>query len=163
MAAIRAGMRHVFPLAGLRLLLPAIVPSWRFFDGVSASPRVEYALSHGADDPAPVWHPFRPRAAVVPWWRMLLRLFWNASWNEGLYLVSLAERLLQGADARTIDHSQRELFLRVARDLHRHGRIEGADHLRIRIRLKQRGQGEQVDSTLAYLSAAQPLAEWIVP
>lgn len=30
-------------LNSFRLLLPAIVPSWRFFDEIAPSPRVEYA------------------------------------------------------------------------------------------------------------------------
>ena len=42
----------MFPLAGLRLLLPAVMPSWRFFDVVTASPRLDYALRADPADPA---------------------------------------------------------------------------------------------------------------
>ena len=49
-------------LHGLKLLLPALIPSWRFFDTIAPSPRIEYALLH---DPhaAAAWREFRPRPA----------------------------------------------------------------------------------------------------
>lgn len=89
----------------LKLLLPALIPSWRFFSGVAPSPRVEYAAVSGD----PVWREYRPRPAHVPVWRMVLRLVWNPHWNEALYMVALAERL---AEAET-DHSTREIAARV--------------------------------------------------
>jgi hypothetical protein len=55
----------VYPFTGLRLLLPAIIPSWRFFDAVAASPRVDYAIT--APDTQPrlgrICPPPRPRDA----------------------------------------------------------------------------------------------------
>jgi hypothetical protein len=115
----------MFPLTGLRLLLPAIVPSWRFFDAVTASPRVDYVVLEpfepGPDEGDPTWREFRPRPEVVTPATMLRRLLWNPQWNESLFLVSLAERLIHAATAQTALHSQRELLLRVARDLHRRG------------------------------------------
>ena len=34
----------------LRLLLPALIPSWRFFDVIAPSPRIEYALGATSTD-----------------------------------------------------------------------------------------------------------------
>ena len=76
----------------LSLILPALVPSWRFFDGVAPSPRVQWGRVMGADSPK-VWHEFRPRPAHVSLPRMMVRLFWNPAWNDNLYLVSCAERV----------------------------------------------------------------------
>lgn len=82
------------------LLLPALVPSWRFFDRVTASPRLEYRWvgADGAQDVASepsvqAWLPFRPRPAQRGGLAMLVSLFWNPQWNEDLFLVSLCERL----------------------------------------------------------------------
>ncbi|MBY0300347.1 MULTISPECIES: hypothetical protein [Sphingomonas] len=138
----------MFPFAGLRLLLPAIVPSWRFFDTVAASPRVDYALLADADDEAQ-WQAFRPRPAVLTVGAMLRRLVWNAQWNEDLFLVSLAERLIHDPDTATRAHSERELVVRVARHLSRQG--AGAPLAQIRIRLVARGEdGERLGEQVVY-------------
>jgi hypothetical protein len=96
----------------LRLLLPALIPSWNFFQAVAASPRVEYALSAGPDGGG-AWRVFRPRPGRVSVLAMVGRLFWNARWNEGLFLVSCAERLMDEPTAHSVD----EIFRRIAADL----------------------------------------------
>lgn len=137
----------MYPFAGLRLLPPAVVPSWRFFDTVAASPRIDYALLADADDEAADWREFRPRPAVLTVGAMLRRLVWNAQWNENLFLVSLAERLIHDPDAATLAHSERELVMRVARHLSRHG--AGAAFAQVRIRLVARGEdGERLGGQL---------------
>ncbi|WP_068092080.1 hypothetical protein [Novosphingobium rosa] len=144
----------MFPITGLRLLLPAIVPSWRFFDAVSASPRLDYALLPGENAMAQQWHAFRPRPAVLPVGTMLRRLFWNPDWNESLFLVSLSERLMHAASPEAVAHSQRELLLRVARHLDRDGLAYRGDCLQIRLRLVTR---EEREGEIIYLSAPCPI------
>lgn len=97
----------------LALLAPALIPSWRFFDTIAASPRVEYALLQAPDAPAEGWREFRPRPQRIPPLGVLARLFWNPLWNESLFLVSCAERLI---DRPTV-HSEDEIFARIAGDL----------------------------------------------
>ncbi len=46
---------------------------------------------------------------------MAARLPWNPLWNESLFLVSLAERLIDDPTA----HSEDEIFKRIAADLAR--------------------------------------------
>lgn len=91
----------------LRLLLPALIPSWNFFDVIARSPRVEYALDGGA------WREFRPRPQRVSAAQMAMRLVWNARWNEALFVTACAERLLQ----HTNPHAETEIFRRIAADL----------------------------------------------
>ena len=97
----------------LGLLLPALIPSWNFFDVIADSPRVEYALLRSPNQTVIGWHEFRPRPQRVSLPAMLGRLFWNARWNEALFVTSCAERLLA---APTV-HSQDEIFRRIAADL----------------------------------------------
>jgi len=101
-------------LGPLKLLAPALIPSWNFFDVIVPSPRVEYALlptrGHVADD----WREFRPKAARVTVAAMLARLVWNPRWNQTLFVMSLAERLVED---RNPQHSEDELFKRIAADL----------------------------------------------
>lgn len=96
----------------LKLLLPALIPAWNFFDVIAAAPRIEYALlpAPGATDA--VWVEFRPRPELVSLPVMIGRLFWNARWNETLFVVSCAERLLAAPTA----HSEDEIFRRIAAD-----------------------------------------------
>lgn len=103
-------------LKAVRLLLPALIPSWNFFDVIAPSPRVEYALGAAPDAAPPdAWREFRPRPAHVSPARMLARLLWNPRWNETLFLVSCAERLVDQPTA----HSEDEIFRRIAADLAR--------------------------------------------
>jgi len=46
---------------------------------------------------------------------MLAQLLWNPRWNETLFLVSCAERLVDQPTA----HSENEIFARIAADLAR--------------------------------------------
>jgi len=95
------------------LLLPALIPSWNFFDVIAPSPRVEYALADSRDAALDVWTEFRPRPLRMPPAAMLGRLFWNPRWNESLFLVSCAERLVEEPTA----HGEDEIFRRIAADL----------------------------------------------
>lgn len=71
----------------LRLYLPVLFPSWRFFGEIGASPRVEY-LDRGR------WRDAMQRPERLSGWQMLVRLVWSPDWNEALYLAALAERLI---------------------------------------------------------------------
>lgn len=101
-------------LGALKLLLPALIPSWNFFDVIAPAPRVEYALLASPGDTSGRWRTFRPRPDRLPIAAMLGRLVWNPRWNETLFVMSCAERL---AEDRTPDHSQAEIFRRIAADL----------------------------------------------
>ena len=90
----------------LSLLLPALIPSWRFFKSVEPSPRVQWRLvPPGADD----WVEYRPRPKSVSVYKMLRRLVWNPRWNECLFMVSLAERLMHSPTQHSVDESSRRL------------------------------------------------------
>lgn len=101
-------------LAPLKLLLPALIPAWNFFDVIGPAPRIEYALLASPGDASGTWRVFRPRPDHVSAPAMLGRLLWNPRWNQTLFAVSLAERL---AEDRTPEHAEAELFRRIAADL----------------------------------------------
>ena len=97
----------------LKLLLPAVIPSWRFFDFIAPSPRVQYALLSTADGLAESWQEFRSKPQTTSVFTMLGRMLWNPRVNESLFLVSCAERLV---DYPT-QHSEDEILQRIARQL----------------------------------------------
>ncbi len=139
-------------LQTLRLLLPALIPSWNFFEVIAESPRVEYARSSFEGEAALDWREFRPRPRRLSVPAMLGRLFWNARWNEALFVVSCAERLLDAPTA----HSQDEIFKRIAADLV-DCRDPGGDWLRFRILLVSE-EGGAPTREIAFVSEPRPLS-----
>jgi len=97
----------------LKLLLPALIPSWNFFDVIAPSPRIEFAVLDTPSDAPTQWQEFRPRPSHVPITTMLKRLFWNSGWNETLFLTSCAERLME----HPTEHSNQEIACRIKADL----------------------------------------------
>lgn len=112
----------------LRHLLPAIMPSWRFFDRIGPAPRVEVALIRqngaapgGGDggrgaiptEGADAWRPLRSEPTRLGVLAALIRLFWNPDGNESLFVVSCAERFLDdptpAREALLILHAVRRL------------------------------------------------------
>jgi len=83
------------------LLLPALIPSWRFFREVAPSPRIDYRLNGGD------WLRLCPRPPRLSPRQMLTRLVWNPQRNEELYLVTLSERLAEAPTRHSIDEINR--------------------------------------------------------
>ena len=92
-------------LALIRLYLPALIPSWRFFKEVAPSPRIELRIDDGD------WQEYRALPARITPVQAVLRLFWNPGWTEHLFLVSCAERLV----VAPTDHSVTEIRTRLTR------------------------------------------------
>ncbi|WP_293612134.1 hypothetical protein [Ponticaulis sp.] len=139
-----------FMLRTVQLILPALIPSWNFFDVIAPSPRIEYALLSASDEPPTDWQPFRPRPEKISVLTMVRRLFWNRHWNESLFLVSCAERLSQGI---TPEHSAGEIFARMKRDL---SGAAGATHFCFRLVFIHR-EGETLTHEIICVSEAEPL------
>jgi len=135
----------------LQELLPAIIPSWRFFDRIGPAPRLECALIASQDDPQPEWREVSPRPARVQPWVALAHLFWNPYGNEALFLVSCAERLIETPTADRAD----DLWHRVAEIVERRtGANAAPPFLRIRIVQAMRERDRIVDH-VAWTSSAQ--------
>jgi len=100
-------------LKTIQLLLPALLPSWNFFDIIAPSPRIQYALLNSADASPTQWLEFRPRPHTLSFAQMLGRLLWNPRWNESLFVMSCAERIYEDYTP----HSEDEILKRIARDL----------------------------------------------
>ena len=150
-------------LHALKLLMPALFPSWRFFDVIAPSPRIEVAM---VDTPAlgepdeDAWRTCRPTPARLGPMDRIVSLFWNPQWNETLYLATCAERLMQGAG----EHPGREIRRRLRRDLASQ-RDESqateeprAAYFRFRLVFVSR-QGERLRRDVAYVSPAYPTVD----
>ena len=90
----------------LQLLLPALIPSWNFFDVIVPSPRIQFSILNPENELQAEWQEFRPRPADLSIWQMLGRMLSNPVWNESLFLMSCAERLMEYPTR----HSEDEIF-----------------------------------------------------
>ena len=87
----------------IKLLLPILFPSWRFFSNIGASPRVEFGFVADINAQPTEWILFRPLPARVGFWRGLGRLWHNPKWNECLYVNTCAEHLF---DSHSVFYEQ---------------------------------------------------------
>ena len=99
----------------LRMVIPVLVPSWRFFDSIGPSPRLEYQWQapDAPEDPAQAWTPWVLTPARVGVGTMFARLLFNAARNETLYLLACCERLVDDAS----HHAEQEIAARLAAHL----------------------------------------------
>lgn len=142
----------------LKLLLPAVIPSWRFFDVIAPSPRIQFALldsANASSDDHHEWREFRPRPAHLSFLQMLGRMFWNPERNESLFLVSCAERIVQ----QPTQHSEDEILKRIITELTANNSdvAEEVTHLQFRLLLVQR-QDTRLQQHVVFHSRIQPLS-----
>ena len=76
----------------LKLFLPTLIPSWRFFEDIGPSARIEYRIWHSGVPTE--WHAGFGRPVSLTFAEVVRRLFWNADWNDYLFITTCAERLI---------------------------------------------------------------------
>ena len=100
----------------IKLLLPALFPSWRFFDVIAPSPRVEHVLIHDSRDEGESWQESHPTPEHIVLLDYFKTFFWNARWNERLYLSTCAERLTQNPTELSLREIRRRVRARLLRE-----------------------------------------------
>jgi len=138
----------------LQLLLPALVPSWKFFKSIQPSPRVQWRLIANAEDTDSQWNEFYLRPDKVSWSETVLRVFWNGQWNEKLFMVSLAERLTAYPNNAGVD----EIFRRIKAEIKSRALVDDASNLQFRL-LHVFRAGDEIVSEVTFLSAPRLLTE----
>ena len=97
----------------LKLILPVIFPSWRFFSSIGASPRIQFAFLQNESDNPQLWQEFRPLPERVSFVAGLRRLLWNPQWNETLYINTCAEHLFDESSPMRVPMREQEIMRRV--------------------------------------------------
>ena len=128
------------------LVLPVVVPSWRFFDVIAPSPRIEFAWSEAPDTPPALWREFRPLPSSLTRSQHLRRLWWDPQGNESLYLLSCADKVWADHSAFAIVEIRHRLWRAVAQgEIAREGR-----YLSYRIRTIERVE-QRFREDIAYI------------
>lgn len=142
-------------LNSFKLLLPALFPSWRFFDTVAPSPRIEFALREDSNHLSQNWQEFRPRIDNLSFGKILRRMFWNPHWNESLFLVSCAERLI----SNPTEHSSNEIVSRIRKSLKNSSvDLEKTPYMKFRLVFLYR-EDKDVERYIAFTSQDYDLTE----
>jgi len=142
----------------LKLLVPALVPSWNFFDVITPSPRIQFTLFGLNDDDQTKWQEYRPRPAHLTLLQMIGRMLWNAKWNETMFLIGCAERLM----VNPTPHSENEILNRMIDDFTKKNceiDLNDKTHLRFRLIVVQR-QGNVLKQEITYYSRIKKLPTW---
>jgi len=140
----------------LKLLVPALIPSWRFFDTIAPSPRIQFALLNTENDTPSEWREFRPRPGHLSFLQMLGRMIWNPEWNESLFLTSCAERLMENPT----QHSEDEILKRIINELNdknSNTQTGVTTHLQFRLLLVQR-HNSHLHEEVTFYSRISPLS-----
>ena len=138
----------------IKLLLPALIPSWNFFDVIAPSPRIQFSLFKLKKTIGSEWENFRPQPQHVSLLDMFKRLFWNAEWNESLYMLSCAERLAQKISEETSLHCEKETVRRINNNLQE----KDATHIQIRLIFVKRINNE-ISEEVIYTTDILPLSD----
>ncbi|MBM86699.1 MAG: hypothetical protein CMM47_11850 [Rhodospirillaceae bacterium] len=134
----------------IKLLLPALFPSWRFFDVIAPSPRVEHVLIDDPKDEGENWQESRPTPQYIVPLDCFKAFFWNAGWNETLYMSTCAERLVQNP----MELNRREIRRRIrAGLLRKNGDHATPRYFRFRLIFVSR-QGGMLRRDIAFVSPA---------
>jgi hypothetical protein len=142
-------------LQSLKLFLPALIPSWRFFETVEASPRIEFALLEVEGGKAADWQEFRPRPTHLSFRSMFKRLLWNPAWNESLFLVSCAERLMDNPT----EHSRQEIIGRIIAQIEQRSiDVDGTPYVQFRLAFVRR-EGEELEKNIGYISPVYKISQ----
>lgn len=136
-------------LQSIKLLFPALIPSWNFFDIIAPSPQIQFVLLNAAHTAISDWQVFRPRPQQIKFSQALKQLFWNPQWNESLFLVSCAERIMENYTT----HSENEIFDRIQNDL---SNQTMATHLQFRLVYTQR-IGTELNKEIMFVSRTQEI------
>ena len=140
----------------IKLLLPALIPSWNFFDEIAPSPRIQFTLLNSENKQLQNWQEFRPRPAKLSFIQILKRMVWNPRWNESLFLVSCAERIMQ----QYTEHSENEILTRIERDLtlYKQNIPTAATQLQFRLLFVERSH-EQLLEEITFISRSYDLSQ----
>ena len=154
-----------------KLLLPALLPSWNFFDVIAPSPRIEFTLLHSENDTSTQWQEFRPRPTQLSFSKMLARMLWNPRWNESLFTVSCAERIMENTLQNNLgSHSENEILNRIINDIvcnkllidNLKAQDNPTTHLQFRLLVIKR-EGLELIREVVFQSRIVPLSECALP
>jgi len=137
-----------------KLILPTIIPSWRFFDVIAPSPRIEYVLLDKNNKLLTEWCEFRPRPQSLSFFSMLARMLWNVRWNENLFMISCAERIFENSPTQYL--SELEILKRIRKSLLCDSDVLAVENIQFHLILLEKNNNK-IDQSIFFESRIAPL------
>lgn len=102
----------------IKLFLPVLFPSWRFFSSIGPSPRIDIGFVAESNESPDEWVTYQVAQHFTlqrfTLRNIIIRLFHNPHWNEQLFINTCAERLFEGGDEFYIDEIAGRLLANIA-------------------------------------------------
>lgn len=133
----------------LKLILPVLFPSWRFFSSIGPSPRIEVGFAAELAGTPLEFLPAFPLPEKVSPLSSIVRLLHNPEWNERLYINTCAEHLFEAPSEFHEQQIAQRLLIAI-----QSGKIiapESARHMVFRIRTYAIDEG-QVQEDVIFIS-----------
>jgi hypothetical protein len=143
----------------LSLILPIFFPSWRFFSSIGPSPRFLLAFLSAENDSPKIWQDLKVRPAKMTLLKCVANLFWNAQWNNILYLNTCAEHLLDEYSLERENEIMLRLLLALPNEKIRF--TEKTQYLVFRIDTVTREHGQIIQAT-QFMSKPRSLSKRLV-
>ena len=141
-------------LKTLKLILPVIVPSWNFFDDITASPRLEVTILNSSQDKGEDWQAFYQKPRSLNTLESIKRLFWNPQWNQSLWGVSCAEQFIMTEDENRRIEIQAEMIDRIRLEIfRRHIAFEGFFKFRLVLVEREDGHSKNLQRDVVFTSS----------
>lgn len=113
-----------------KLLLPIFIPSWKFFNRIAPSPRIEFALLKSEKEESCNWQELILRPKQISTINFIKSIFYNPDWNDSLYIMNCAERLVLDPTEYCIQ----EIMKRIEADLEKKSAdLETTPYLQFRL------------------------------
>jgi hypothetical protein len=139
------------------LLLPALIPSWRFFDSIAPSPRIEYVVFDQVDNIPDNWIEYRPKPQSLSLSQIAKRLIYNPARNEALFMASCAERLIKD-EKEYGAHSTQEIKTRIEDDIGANLTDDQSKFLQFRLAFISR-ENDRIVKHIVHLSEVMKLKD----
>lgn len=84
-------------------MAPVLVPSWRFFDTIAASPRLQYSPCDETGGPQGPWTEVLVSRPTRSTRDVLTELFFSPARNDALYLADCCDRVVEDGSRAAYD------------------------------------------------------------
>lgn len=131
-----------------KLLLPVFIPSWKFFNRIAPSPRIEFSLGAPVLDETSQWQELCLRPKQLSVIDFVKSIFYNPRWNEALYIMNCAERLVIDPNKHCVE----EIMRRIRTELeHRGMDLKSTPYLQFRLIVISR-EGNELQKEILFSS-----------
>jgi hypothetical protein len=132
----------------LKLLLPILFPSWRFFSSIGPSPRIDVGFIPEENAEPLEWIALNQLPKKISFADTVTRLFYNPEWNAQLHLNTCAEHLIENH----LEFYEQEINRQLLAAIAKHKITVPSNNTHIKFRIRTLEYEEQLQETIVFVS-----------